>query len=685
VPLERSGALGQLRDERPGLVLEVFGGPGGFSEGARQIGLHHLIGIEWDEWACRTRAAAGHRFIRADVSSLAIPEWLADLVQAVIGSPPCVVFSQAGGRGGVAVMAELAELIRDMFAGRPTRALRRRNMARILRDAGWPPQRTRPTRFGRALKSRQKHKTPVRMTREQQSAAIWKAVRSASLVAEPARYIAACNPEWVALEQVREVLPLWKVYAEELRKLGYFTWTGILNAADYGVPQTRQRAILIASRTRLVHRPDATHYDARKGLRLFGDPWVSMAEALGIGATARPAPTVTAGGTASGGAEPFGHRDRDMLAAEMEAGRWVQETASRGRQGDRTQPRPMDQPSHTVHFAHAGMVWRPDHPGVGEVDGADDGEWEMRSTRSASDERRRGHPRPGRGLDEPAHTISLGSSGTSQRWALRRDRGSGMTGRSGHGGRDRPDDEPAPTITTGEHGSGPRMSWVLETNRGQAEDGTRQTVDPSSAPAPAPALTAKSGGQWVVRTSFGEPAAGPKHEGSGSHGTHEMNPLERPAHTVTSKTKDWVASFRGESDEDDLAEAGEWALRMDTQDKATLPRPVDQPAPTVQFAHRSNLAAWTRSRPATTVQGDPRIGRPGHKERERGGESQFASEETVRITVQQAAILQSFPAYYPFQGSKTAQFRQVGDAVPPLLGAHVLAMAAGVDIGEETA
>jgi DNA (cytosine-5)-methyltransferase 1 len=113
---------------------------------------------------------------------------------------------------------------------------------------------------------------------------------SSVLVVEPLRWVVALNPEWVALEQVPAVLPLWEVVAEILRARGYGVWTGVLEAERYGVPQTRERAVLMARRGDVVHPPEPTHHryvpneprpERVEGLFGTVEPWVSMAEALG--------------------------------------------------------------------------------------------------------------------------------------------------------------------------------------------------------------------------------------------------------------------------------------------------------------------------------------------------------------------------------------------------------------------
>ncbi|MFH9228297.1 DNA cytosine methyltransferase [Streptomyces lydicus] len=114
----------------------------------------------------------------------------------------------------------------------------------------------------------------------------------------------------------------------------------MLNAADYGVPQTRRRAILIASRVRTAQPPPPTHAKTAEPEGLFGPGrtrWVSMAQALGWGATDPPVPTVCAGGGPGGRAEPFPSDSRKALSTARDRG-----TRTPHRDTG-TEPRPNDQ------------------------------------------------------------------------------------------------------------------------------------------------------------------------------------------------------------------------------------------------------------------------------------------------------------------------------------------------------
>lgn len=77
-------------------------------------------------------------------------------------------------------------------------------------------------------------------------------------------------------------------------------------------------------------------------------------------------------------------------------------------------------------------------------------------------------------------------------------------------------------------------------------------------------------------------------------------------------------------------------------------------------------------RPATTVVSSDILAGPGTSDFVKGGVSRQDRPGSVRLTIEEAAILQSYPRGYRFAGTKGKQFLQAGNSVPPLLAKAIL-------------
>lgn len=252
-------------------ALDLFAGTG-WGVACQRIGIVEY-GVEIMPEACATREANGMETVYNDVwdglaGKAEYPEY--DLL---ISSPPCQTFSTAGKGAGREALDDVLGLIAEAAYKLPGAGLREIATERGLDD------RT-------------------------------------ALVLTPLAHVWRDKPKYVAWEQVPAVLPVWEACAKVMQEWGYSVDTAVLHAEQYGVPQTRKRAILVARLGGEAKLPTPTHskYYSRTPEKLDEGvlPWVSMAEALGYndGSTYTqnnrltnqsrrtldfPAPTVTAG------------------------------------------------------------------------------------------------------------------------------------------------------------------------------------------------------------------------------------------------------------------------------------------------------------------------------------------------------------------------------------------------------
>ncbi|MDF2051158.1 DNA cytosine methyltransferase [Arthrobacter sp. Cr_A7] len=223
-------------------MVDLFAGPGGLDVAARWLGLS-VAGIEWDENACATRRAAGLGTVQGDVRDHGPAEFPHATILA--GGPPCQTYTVAGAGAGRKALDRVLSFITRMADEDDVTT----ELARL------DDERT-------------------------------------GLVLQPLRWALEAHKagnayEVIVLEQVPAVLPVWEAMAKVLEPLGYGTVTGVLHADEYGVPQTRRRAILIASRHRTPVLPAPTHHRfRRKEAKAFTSrpsllPCLSIGETLG--------------------------------------------------------------------------------------------------------------------------------------------------------------------------------------------------------------------------------------------------------------------------------------------------------------------------------------------------------------------------------------------------------------------
>ncbi|MDQ0991106.1 DNA cytosine methyltransferase [Streptomyces sp. V3I7] len=228
-------------NQDPPVIVDLFAGPGGLDIAAEVLNIP-TIGVEWDESTRVTRRAANLRTTEiGDVAKLNPLDPEVASASVLTGGPPCQTYSVAGNREGHKHLDDVKHLAQLVGQSKNVGELEK-NWAMVEQTArmlSWADERT-------------------------------------GLVLQPLRWIVEkmlkSDPyKVVVLEQVPTVLPVWKHYRDILRELGYDADCHILHTEEYGVPQTRRRAVLIAryrgSAGKGVEFPPLTHQRYRKGVK----------------------------------------------------------------------------------------------------------------------------------------------------------------------------------------------------------------------------------------------------------------------------------------------------------------------------------------------------------------------------------------------------------------------------------
>lgn len=218
-------------------------------------------------------------------------------------------------------------------------------------------------------------------------------------------------------------------------------------------------------------------------------------------------------------------------------------------------------------------------------------------------------------LDEPAPTLTGASSEGGGRSLY-------VMGASTSGqGRPHSLEETAPAIT----GKGTAVFVELE----QVLAGTRGTKGPVKKSAEEPSYTVSTAGDLYVLRAFG----------GGTNPHHAGQPDERTLRDLTEEPSTTISTGVC-ADKPYIV-----AVPMTNEDKY-----LSRPSPAVLASEDRGAKHYPRYDPARTPP--------------RASDALWRACKRRRLTPEECAILQDFPPTYPWKGTKTSQYRQIGNAVP---------------------
>jgi len=217
-------------------VLSFFSGAMGLDIGLQKAGLNVKIGQDFDTACVETMQANGHKVIGGDIRNITPQDMLSATGLSVgepflvCGGPPCQPFSTAGKRLGI--NDPRGSLFMDFI--------------RMI-------DYIRPRFF------------------------IMENVKG--LMSAPLRHIPHAERKETQTNDDEKLGTVLEVILNEFSRLGYKTVYGILDAVNYGVPQFRERFVLIGSRDyEDIFLPIPTHFQFHQDNQY---QWQTLKEAIG--------------------------------------------------------------------------------------------------------------------------------------------------------------------------------------------------------------------------------------------------------------------------------------------------------------------------------------------------------------------------------------------------------------------